>query len=547
MFRRRPGAPMNSGTMDLVPFGSLTRMRRAKRALSSQKVRSYCVISITAGQTGRDVDGQDEVPVGPSDSSVAGELSDEFLIGQVRAGDSDAYGVLYERHRGAAQSLARQLSRDSSEADDLVSDAFLKVRSVLDDGRGPDAAFRAYLLTTVRRLAYDRTRSGRRLVSTSDYAGLDTAVPFRDTTASALEASMASDAFNTLPERWRLVLWHRVVLGHSTEQVARELGTTPSAVAALLYRAREGLREAYLQAHITQQPQSVDCDWTIERLAAYARGGLPKRESARVRSHLDECERCRTLNNEVREVNATLRAAMAPALLGSSAALLTSSATVGGSSLTGASAGAGVTKLMLVGLALGGTLTVATGSTLYLLNSDSPAPGAEYSTTHAVLSAEELSRLAELCSRPGYGAGSSGPRGEAGPGIVGVPSRETPVALGPDGTTVASLVADGASAMLVDVTAARLLSQPCVAISSAQGATFLSFGSQTERPWRCSTQATTILCRPEGRWWRSADSDPAGEFDLFVSTRTSATDDRSPMVYVITQTRGGYSVEPVDS
>jgi len=103
------------------------------------------------------------------------------------------------------------------------------------------------------------------------------------------------------------------------------------------------------------------------------------------------------------------------------------------------------------------------------------------------------------------------------------------------------------AALLVDVTSARLVSQPCVAISSAWGATFLSFDSQTERPWRCARHATTILCRPEGDWWRSAGSDPAREFDQFVTTRTSATDERSPMVYVINQTEDGFSVEPVAS
>ena len=36
--------------------------------------------------------------------------SDPELIAAVRAGDSEAYGLLFERHRGAAMNLARQIA-----------------------------------------------------------------------------------------------------------------------------------------------------------------------------------------------------------------------------------------------------------------------------------------------------------------------------------------------------------------------------------------------------------------------------------------------------
>ena len=83
--------------------------------------------------------------------------SDAELISRVRGGDVAAYGELFSRHEDAAQRLARQLVR-GPDADDLVSEAFAKVLSVLQGGGGPDVAFRAYLLTAVRRLHVDRIR-----------------------------------------------------------------------------------------------------------------------------------------------------------------------------------------------------------------------------------------------------------------------------------------------------------------------------------------------------------------------------------------------------
>ncbi|HEY2700570.1 MAG TPA: sigma factor, partial [Pseudonocardiaceae bacterium] len=92
-----------------------------------------------------------EVP-GPSDAE---------LIDEVRGGKISSYGALYERHVTAAYNLARQLSRSTAESDDLVSEAFSRVLDTLRAGRGPDVAFRAYLLTALRHVAYDKTRRDR--------------------------------------------------------------------------------------------------------------------------------------------------------------------------------------------------------------------------------------------------------------------------------------------------------------------------------------------------------------------------------------------------
>ena len=83
---------------------------------------------------------------------------DAELISAVRGGDVDAYGELFARHVDAARRLARQLVA-AGDADDLVSEAFAKVLVVLQRGGGPDLAFRAYLLTAVRRLHVDRIRA----------------------------------------------------------------------------------------------------------------------------------------------------------------------------------------------------------------------------------------------------------------------------------------------------------------------------------------------------------------------------------------------------
>ena len=253
--------------------------------------------------------------------------SDEELITAVRGGDTEAYGVLYARHVEAARRLARHLS--SVDADDLVSDAFARVLTVLQRGSGPDLAFRAYLLTAVRRLHVDRVRAGARVRPTDDLAAVDAGEPFRDTALEDFEQGAAARAFTSLPERWQMVLWHTEVEQQRPADLAPLLGISANSVSALAYRAREGLRQAYLTAHASTE-RSPRCAWTRDHLGGYVRGALSRRDTTHVRQHLDHCRPCSALLLELTEVNSSLASVLAPLLLaGAGTAYLGSAAHLG--------------------------------------------------------------------------------------------------------------------------------------------------------------------------------------------------------------------------
>ncbi|HET6562240.1 MAG TPA: sigma-70 family RNA polymerase sigma factor [Marmoricola sp.] len=262
--------------------------------------------------------------------------SDPELISGVRSGDLDAYGELFSRHADAALRLARQLTR-GSDAEDLVSEAFTKVMGILTEGGGPDVAFRAYLLIAIRRLYVDRVRRDSRLTNSGDMTTFDPGVPFQDTVVAEFESSAAARAFATLPERWQLVLWHLEVENQKPADIARLLGMSPNSVSALAYRAREGLRQAFLSAHLADT-SDADCRWTVEHLGGYVREGLAKRDSIKVKGHLDACRSCTAMHLELTEVNSDLRGIIAPLLLGTAAA----------GYLAGAGSGAGVSAFMVL-------------------------------------------------------------------------------------------------------------------------------------------------------------------------------------------------------
>ncbi|WP_231494116.1 sigma-70 family RNA polymerase sigma factor [Nocardiopsis sp. CNT312] len=233
----------------------------------------------------------------------------------MRDGDADAYGVLYERHAGAARGLARQLLRGEAEAEDAVAEAFARVLGVIRRGRGPTDCFRPYLLTAVRNAAYDRGRRDRRQIATDDLEALAPGEPFHDPAVEGLERALIARAFRSLPERWQTVLWHTEIEGAKPSEAAPVLGMRANSVAALAYRAREGLRQAYLQMHLVEDAPEA-CRPTLGNLGAYVRGGLGTRDTGRVDDHLDLCAHCRAIHMELMDVNLALRGTVLPLVAG---------------------------------------------------------------------------------------------------------------------------------------------------------------------------------------------------------------------------------------
>ncbi|MEV6237416.1 sigma-70 family RNA polymerase sigma factor [Lentzea sp. NPDC051838] len=293
----------------------------------------------------------------------------------MRDGKVEAYGKLYERHVRAASLLAMQLSTSSSDADDLVSDAFAKVLAALRTGGGPGAAFRPYLLTAVRHAAYDRTRKEKRLelagnVEEVPGATRATSVPFRDKAVEDLDQALAASAFASLPERWQTVLWHTAIEGQSPGEIAPLLGLTANGVSAMAFRAREGLRKAFLQAHVAQEP-AERCRATVTKLGAWTRGGLKGREAVQLDSHMDDCAECRKLASELADVNGALRGLVAPIVLGTGTAGYLAAATAKGAAIS-----LSTTSWLGVAASAAAVVVVAGSGVMTSDNGSTTAPGA---------------------------------------------------------------------------------------------------------------------------------------------------------------------------
>ncbi|MFC8429854.1 sigma-70 family RNA polymerase sigma factor [Streptomyces sp. NPDC057253] len=337
--------------------------------------------------------------------------SDADLIERMRSGDDTAYEALYRRHANAVRRYARTCCRDGHTADDLTAEVFARVLQAVRRGHGPEHAVRAYLLTSVRRVAADWTRSARREQLVDDFAVFaaqaarsaqvsddDTLDLGADVRAMhEAEQSMAMQAFRSLPERWQAVLWHTEVEDESPSEVATLFGLDANGTRVLASRAREGLKQAYLQAHVSATlAGDEECARYADRLGAYARGSLRTRAERGLRKHLEECAKCRLAAGQIKEVAGGIPAVVPLAVIGwfgaagyakavgliaggagaagaAGAAAGASGGSSGGAGAGGAAASEGLGAPVKAGIAAGVVAVAAAAVALALIGDDSPA------------------------------------------------------------------------------------------------------------------------------------------------------------------------------
>ncbi|MGP5000298.1 sigma-70 family RNA polymerase sigma factor [Glutamicibacter ardleyensis] len=279
--------------------------------------------------------------------------SDSDLIRGVRAGTNGCQESLYQRHKQVALAVANRHTDNPSEAEDIVSDAFLRVFSCIARGTGPSEFFRAYLLTTVSREAFGRNNAAKREFATDEIAEFECGDPQADEIMQRTESRIVIRAFKSLPERWRAVLWHNEVDGLPPREIATILGIAPNAVSALAVRAREGLRESYLSAHLSDQPNlPASCESARNQMPASIRKNLTARAERSLKRHLKSCPACTLVYGELQHIGGAMRSVVLPLV-------------VGGTTVLGLSATGGVAQLGAgVGALAGGASTgaVAAGS-----------------------------------------------------------------------------------------------------------------------------------------------------------------------------------------
>jgi len=255
----------------------------------------------------------------PGDLSVE---SDADLVSMTRDGSREAFALLWTRHHLAAKVCAERVWGDVHEAEDLVSEAFVRVLDAINNGNGPTEQFRHYLYQVIRNLANQRRRHGEAVVY-----DLETFVDERHRTEEDVVAGFDRDlmvaAFYAMNPRERQVLWLHEVEELPPRQIAAQMDLGARHVSTLLCRARQSFAVNWLQANVYSAGETGgEHGWCLRHVGQVMAGQGTDGTKARMRRHLNGCESCRDVAEGVGEVATKLGLGLASAVLGVSVGAL---------------------------------------------------------------------------------------------------------------------------------------------------------------------------------------------------------------------------------
>ena len=173
-----------------------------------------------------------------------GEPSDAVLLRQHAEGDTEAFGLLFKRHKDRLWAVALRVTCDPDDAADALQEAMISAFRRAGDFRG-ESAVTTWLHRIVVNAALDllRRRSAHSVGWSGDPDDLPVAEPWQATdTAAATESRLDVDAaIRTLapPQRAALVLVD--MLGYPVADVAVILGVSEGTVKSRCARGRARL------------------------------------------------------------------------------------------------------------------------------------------------------------------------------------------------------------------------------------------------------------------------------------------------------------------
>jgi RNA polymerase sigma-70 factor (ECF subfamily) len=187
-------------------------------------------------------------------TSISTGFDESALVAQAKAGDQNAFAELVQRYERKIYRLAKNITRNDEDAEDVLQDAFLKAYTHLDNFKG-DSKFYTWIV----RIAVNEALMRLRKRKTDRSVPLDEPVELGEETVQREIAvwednpeqqysqeewrRILDEAVEELKPDFRTVFQLRDIEELSTEETAETLGISVPAVKSRLLRARLALRE----------------------------------------------------------------------------------------------------------------------------------------------------------------------------------------------------------------------------------------------------------------------------------------------------------------
>jgi RNA polymerase sigma-70 factor, ECF subfamily len=186
-----------------------------------------------------------------SDSASTGTvLLGPELVKRAQAGDSNAFGTLFEAHRSRIYSVCLRMTSNAAEAEDLTQDAFLQAFRKIAKFRG-DSAFSTWLhriaVNTV--LMHFRKNSLSQISLDEPYSDSEGSKIRREYgtrdkgLAGCVDRVALARAMKDLPPGYRTIFLLHEVEGYEHQEIAEMLSCSVGNSKSQLYKAKLRFRE----------------------------------------------------------------------------------------------------------------------------------------------------------------------------------------------------------------------------------------------------------------------------------------------------------------
>lgn len=181
-------------------------------------------------------------------------FDEQELVSRAQAGDNEAFASLVERYQNKIYRLAKNITQNNEDAEDVLQEAFLKAYSHLDSFQR-----NAKFYTWIVRIAVNEALMKLRKRKSDRTVPLDEPVDTGEETVNREIAvwddnpeqrysneemqQILNEAVESLKPDFRAVFALRDIEEMSTEETAEALGISVPAVKSRLLRARLALRE----------------------------------------------------------------------------------------------------------------------------------------------------------------------------------------------------------------------------------------------------------------------------------------------------------------
>ena len=146
--------------------------------------------------------------------------------------------------------LALRITLDRAEAEDVVQDTMIRVWNKRDEWQQFESV-EAYCLIVAKNLAIDRSqkKDAQNVELTPEMAEeADTSGPY-DRLVNNERMKIIHRLIDELPEKQRLIMQLRDIEGESYKDIAKVLQLTEEQVKVNLFRARQKVKQRYIEIH----------------------------------------------------------------------------------------------------------------------------------------------------------------------------------------------------------------------------------------------------------------------------------------------------------